>query len=188
MNIVNHISFSTGTIGARRRDFRATKLTLGTPMKIELFSEASRILAATSRRSVILFLVSATEGSERDAKRYRSPTLAGVLAVSNVQVYRHFNGIASSSELWLQGNGDTLQTSCSESTLSACDTEEKGLKRPTESTSHPSSALCLFASPNVLCKTALSFCTDGEGKGCGCLCVKSCLTTGGRCLTMTRIK
>lgn len=62
------------------------KLTLGTPMKMLLFREASRIFAAMSKRLGRLKRVSEADGSDRVAKRYKSPTEEGVFTVRSEHV------------------------------------------------------------------------------------------------------
>ena len=52
-----------------------------------LFSADSRIFAAMSTLVAVLRRVFESSASVRVAKRYRSPTAAGVFAVKSVQVY-----------------------------------------------------------------------------------------------------
>lgn len=54
-----------------------------------------------------------------------------------------------------------------------------------ERTSQPFSACRCLASSNVLVNTRCNLSTGGLGHASGLRSVKSCLTTGGRCLTIS---
>ena len=113
-----------------------------------------------------------TVASARVAKRYRSPTAAGVFAVNSVHVYTR-----------------EVKKSISKKTEQECRNQVDkcivlAVIMRTERTSQPFSAFRCLASVKVDERIVLSLYVGGLANDCGLRRDKSCLIAGGRCLTM----